>query len=188
MGAPGGAQNAIILKSDGETAIVAVREALARCHGGIVTPQQLPRGEHQANGVAEEAGRTVRDHARVLKVDLQAKMGRKVEPDEPIMPWLIRWAAMAVSRYAPGKDEKTPYERQLGRTCDIEIVPFGETVLYRMPEVARDWHQALEEIWEKKACGESDDCRKGSNGTAKGSKPSEGPPRTGSWTPGRTMR
>ena len=32
-GYPGGGRNAIILKSDGEPAIVAVREALARCHG-----------------------------------------------------------------------------------------------------------------------------------------------------------
>ena len=33
-GHPGGAQNELIIKSDGEPAIVAVREALARCHGG----------------------------------------------------------------------------------------------------------------------------------------------------------
>ena len=50
-GHPGGAGNKIILKSDGEPAIVAVREALARCHGGRVTPEQPPRGEHQANGL-----------------------------------------------------------------------------------------------------------------------------------------
>ena len=114
-GYPGGGRNPIILKSDGEPAIVAVREALARCHGGIVTPQQPPKGEHQANGVAEEAGRTVRDHARVLKINLQAKVGRNIEPDEPIIPWLIRWAAMALSRYSRGKDGKTPYQRQVGR-------------------------------------------------------------------------
>ena len=128
---------------------MAVREALARCHGGVVTPQQPPKGEHQANGVAEEAGRTIRDHARVLKINLQAKVGRKIEPDEPIMPWLIRWAAMALSRYSRGKDGKTPYQRQIGRSCDIEVVPFGEIVLYRLPEVARDRHQALEERWVK---------------------------------------
>ena len=96
-----------------------------------MTPQQPPRGEHQANGAAEVAGKIVRDHARVIKIDLQRKIGRKIEPNEPIMPWLVRWAAMAVSRYSPGKDGKTAYER----------------VLYRMPEVARDRHQALEERW-----------------------------------------
>ena len=72
-----------------------------------------------------------------------------IAPNEPILPWLARWAAMAVSRYSPGKDCKTPYERQIGRACDIEVVLFGETVLYRMPEVARDRHQALEERWSK---------------------------------------
>ena len=43
-GHPGGGRNEIILKSDGEPAIVAVREALARCHGGQVTPEPPPNG------------------------------------------------------------------------------------------------------------------------------------------------
>ena len=148
-GYPGGAQNALILKSDGEPAIVAVRKALERCHGGRITPEQPPAGEHQANGTAEEAGRTIRDHARVLKIDLQLKLGRKIEVSEPIMPWLIRWSAMAVPRFKPGTDKRTPYERQTGRSCDIEVIPFGETVLYRVREIARDRHQALEERWAK---------------------------------------
>ena len=66
-GRPRGATNALIMKSDGEPAIVAVRDALARCHGGRVAPEHPPRGEHQANGLAEVTGRHVRDHARVLK-------------------------------------------------------------------------------------------------------------------------
>ena len=75
-GHPGGARNIVILKSDSEPAIVAVREALARCHGGIVTPEQPPRGEHQSNGFAEVAGKIVRDHARVMKLHFQTKIGR----------------------------------------------------------------------------------------------------------------
>ena len=69
-GYPGGGQNELIMKSDGEAAIVAVREALARCHGGRITPEMPPKGEHQSNGRVEEAGRTIRDHARVLKIHL----------------------------------------------------------------------------------------------------------------------
>ena len=56
---------------------------------------------------------------------------------------------MSVSRFLFGKDGKTPYERQKGRKCDIGVVPFGETVLYCMQEVARDRHQAWEERWAK---------------------------------------
>ena len=104
----------------------------------MITPEQPPVGEHQSNGTAEEAGRTVRDQARVLKIQLQLRIGREIAADEPIMPWLLRWAAMSLSRFKPGKDRRTPYERQTGRRCQMEAVPFGETVLYRKPEVARD--------------------------------------------------
>lgn len=65
------------MKSDDEPAIVAVRKALARCHGGRATPEQPPTGEHQANGSAEKAERTIRDQARVLMVTLQVQIGEK---------------------------------------------------------------------------------------------------------------
>ena len=148
-GHPGGGRNEIILKSDGEPAIVAVREALARCHGGQVTPEQPPKGEHQANGLAEVTGRHIRDQVRVMKLQLQKKLGRQVLEDEPVMAWMIRWAAMSMSRFRKGRDGLTPYQRQKGRRCEIDAVPFGEVVHYRLPEVARDRHQALEERWGK---------------------------------------
>ena len=78
-----GGQNELIMKSDGEPAIVAVREALARCHGERVTPEQPPKGEHQANDLAEVTGRNVRDHVRVLKLQLQKRLERQVLEDEP---------------------------------------------------------------------------------------------------------
>ena len=102
-----------------------MREALARCHGGRITPEVMPKGEHQANGRVEEAGRTIRDHARVLKINLQPRLGREVEADEPIMQWLLRWAVMSLSRFKRGSDGKTPYERQRVRQCNILAVPFG---------------------------------------------------------------
>ena len=58
----------------GEPSIVAVREALAKYRGGMITLEQPPKGEHQANGVVEETGRTIRDMARVLKVQLEHKV------------------------------------------------------------------------------------------------------------------
>ena len=110
-GYPGGGTNAIIFKSDGDGSIVSVLEALARCHGGRITPDMLPRGEHQSNGAVEEAGRIARDHARVVKIHVPTRIGRELEVDEPIMPLLIRWEAMSLSRFQRGKDNKTPDER-----------------------------------------------------------------------------
>ena len=119
-GHPGGGRNALILNSDGEPAIVAMREALSRGHGGRVTPEQPPRGEHQANELAEEAGRTVRAQAWVLKLHLESSIGRAVDQGEPIMPWLIRWAPMSVSRFLVGKDRKTHAIIKRGRSAILE--------------------------------------------------------------------
>ena len=44
-GYPGGADNELILKSDGELAIRAVKERLSRYHGGRITPEPPPKGE-----------------------------------------------------------------------------------------------------------------------------------------------
>ena len=105
-GRPGGDDNKLIIKSDGESPVVAVREALAKKHGRIVSPEQPPKGEHASNGVVEEAGKTIRDMAKVLKLQLETNLGRSLHMKEPIMHWLIRWAAMSLSRFQVGKDRK----------------------------------------------------------------------------------
>ena len=56
----GGDGGHVIFKSDNETSIVEVREALARRHGGKVVVDKPPKFESQSNGVAEEACKTVR--------------------------------------------------------------------------------------------------------------------------------
>ena len=66
--------------------------------------------------------------ARMLKVQLESKLNTEISPSMPIMQWLVRWAAMRLSRYRVGPDARTPYERQKGKACDLEIVPFGETM------------------------------------------------------------
>lgn len=138
-GDPDGGSNGIILKSDGDPAAVAVREALARCHGGKVTPEQPPPGNHQSSGLAKVTGRHV----------VQRRIGRKVVDNEPVMPWMVRCAAMSMSRSQRGRDGMTPYQRQRGRKCELELVPFGEVVMYTMLEVASERHQAPEERWGK---------------------------------------
>ena len=69
--------------------------------------------------------------ARVLKLQLESKVKRPVEMGEPIMKWLVRWAAMSLSRFQYGRDKKTAYERQTGRPCKADVVPFGERVWFR---------------------------------------------------------
>ena len=125
-GRPGGSDNKLIIKCDGGSPIVAVREALARKHGGMISPEQPPKGERASNGVVEEAGKTIKGMAKVLKMRLESRLGRTLHMKEPITHWLIRWAAMALSRFQVGKYHKTAYQRQTGKSCNVEVVPFAE--------------------------------------------------------------
>ena len=63
---------------------------------------------------------------KVYLNQLEEKANVKLQATDPILQWLIRWVAMAYSRYKLGDDGKTPYERQKGRKCVLEVVPVGK--------------------------------------------------------------
>ena len=48
------------------------------------------------------------------------------------MPWLLRWAAMSLSRFQVGQDGKTAYEKTKGKKPTVLGVEFGEKVLYKL--------------------------------------------------------
>ena len=65
-----------------------------------------------------------------MRHQLESGIRCKIPDDVPIMSWLVKWAAEVLSKYAPGDDGRTPYERIRQETCVVPIAPFGETVLY----------------------------------------------------------
>ena len=148
MGAHGGGSGGnIIVKTDGEASIVALREALAKYHGGVVTPETPPTGESQAHGSAEENGRRLRGMIKVYLNQLEERASVKLQATDPILQWLIRWAAMAYSRFKLGEDGRTAYERQKGRRCCLEVVPFGELVRYKQLGETSQERKSLETTW-----------------------------------------
>ena len=130
-GHQGGEGGKIILTCDGEKAMVALRDAIAKYHGGEVIPENPAKGESQSNGRVEEAGKTVRGFVRVFKEQLEDQAKIKLQPEDAILQWMIRWGAMVPSRFLVGKDGKTGFERRRGRKCKLHCVPFGEKVWYK---------------------------------------------------------
>ena len=90
----GGAGGRIIIKTDGESSIVALRDAIARYHGGIVTPEVPPTGESQAHGSAEDNGRRMRSLLKVYKDQLEGRASVKLQTTDVILLWMIWRAAM----------------------------------------------------------------------------------------------
>ena len=135
------------MKCDGEKSIVALRDAIASFHGGEVIPEGPAKGESQSNGLVEEAGKTVRGFTRVFKEQLEEKTNTKLEPDDVILQWMIRWAAMNTSRFLVGKDGRTGYERRRGRKCKSHALPIGEKVWYERIRKNKHQEHNLETEW-----------------------------------------
>ena len=78
---------------------------------------------------------------------LEERAKVKLQSTDADLLWLIRWVAMAYSRFKVGADGKTPYERQKGRECLLEVVPFGELVRYKQLGETAAQRKSLETSW-----------------------------------------
>ena len=134
----GGDSGRLILKSDGEWSIKALTDALGMYHGGIIIPEVPARGESQSNGCCEQAAQVVAEFIRVLKEQVEQKAKVKLNLENNMCHWMVRWAATMCSKYMVGKDGKTPHERRKGKKCNLVVVPFGERVLYRQIREGKD--------------------------------------------------
>ena len=91
----------------------------------------------------------MREFTRVLKEQLEDKAIIELKSDDIIVQWMIRWAAMLVSRYSTGKDGLTPYERRRGRRCRIPMVPFGEKIYYKEIRETKDRVNKFDSEWKE---------------------------------------
>jgi len=130
-GHAGGSAGHVIMESDGEPAILAVKNAVTQRMGGVCIPEQLAKGEKTKNGRIEEAGKTIRQLFCTFLYRMERGVDDKIPFDADIIPWIARWAAICYSRFHVGHDGKTAWERLRRRTCSVPVVPVGETVWYK---------------------------------------------------------
>ena len=130
-GHAGGKGGELIIKTDGEAALIAVRTAVMEYHGGVVIPENPANNKKAENGLIEEAGKTIRGYVCTFISQIEEGIDEKLPLDANIILWVVRWAAICYSRYAVGKDGRTAYERLRGRTCRAVVVPIGEKVWYK---------------------------------------------------------
>ena len=91
----------------------------------------------------------MRSLAKVFKDMIEAKIGEEISSDCVIMLWLVRWVAMLYSRFKVGTDGKTAYERQKGRKCKQEVIPFAEKVMYKKLKESGARKHILESQWDE---------------------------------------
>ena len=121
----------VVLKSDGEPSVVALKEAAAKETNIDWISEESPVGDHQANGLAENACKEVKRQVRVLRSALEEKLGRELKDDDPALAWLPRQAGDLLSRYKKGPDGRTPEARRCGKQWRKPAIAFGERLYFR---------------------------------------------------------
>ena len=130
----------IILKSDQENAMKAVRTQVKRKWDGDVVPRFSPKGKSAANGVVEKAVQEVEGQVRTMILALESRIGCKLELDHPVMYWLVEYASELINRIkVQDHDYKTSYHRTYGKPDYQALAEFGEAVHYQpLGETAND--------------------------------------------------
>jgi hypothetical protein len=120
----------IILKSDGEPALISIQSEVKQRREESTILENSPVGDSRSNGVAKRAVRAVGGQARVLRKALGDRLGLKVNSAHPVTSWLVD-AADLLSKCQVGVDGKMGCERWKGEAFAWEIAEFGEKVHYR---------------------------------------------------------
>ena len=124
----------IILKSDGEPAIVEMkREAVKRAREEVAVEVILEESHayvSQTNGVVEQAVGAIEAKTRTLKFATEEMHGVKLEPNSPVLTWAVSYAGQMVSRaHRYSSDGRTAYELRKGKPYKRRLPVFGEKVL-----------------------------------------------------------
>ena len=116
----------IFLMSDGEPAMIALQQALAKALPGCKTiMHNSPPYNLQINGGAEKA-------ARRLVLALEARLRLKLDLKLPVVRQLIKHSAFIITRYQVGHDSHTAWRRLTGKAWSGTVAEFGEQVFGKL--------------------------------------------------------
>ena len=125
----------IILKTDQESSMTDIQKAIAKARAGHGTALENSRvGDSDSNGKVERAIQDLCGLVRTLRSDLESKIGSKVHLDNPAVPWIIRHAGHLINLCRVRDNGRTAFQLMKGRRTNAKLVPFGESVLFKIPK------------------------------------------------------
>ena len=111
----------ILVRSDNERSLLSLIERVTCNLTGVeLVLMTSPEGDHQANGLAEVGVREIKAQTRILRSQLEQRLGSRTDGKDPLMSWIPRHAANCVSRYRIMDDGRTPDQRRCGKTWNVQ--------------------------------------------------------------------
>ena len=126
----------LIVKSDGESSIVALKRAAVselrrQGHAIQVQFEEAPKGDSQRNGVVERAIWEVEAQVRVLMHHAAEMHSMSFTTAHPLAVWAPTYAGQLLSRFQRARhDGRTAYERRRGKPYRRRLPAFGELVMF----------------------------------------------------------
>ena len=127
----------VVLRSDGEPSIVALKDAIGRMRRSPTVNVETSVRDSKANGAVEVRIKTWQAQFRTMLLDLQECIGRRVPLGSNATSWLVNWAAVSLNRYKLDNAGRTSYHRVTGGAQKRPIAKFGEKVWW-MPNGKRN--------------------------------------------------
>ena len=119
----------MILKTDGESAIIQLQEEIAQKRKHETLIENPPAYDPQANGEAERAVQEIKAQLRATKLGLEARLGEEVEATRAILEWMVPHSANTVNRFLVSADGRTAHYRVYLNNFAAKVFEMGEQVL-----------------------------------------------------------
>ena len=120
----------LVLKSDGEHAIVALKKAVTYQSVLDILLEESPVGEHQSNGFVDSAVKQVQCQVRTMIDALETRVSSRLGGGHPCMPWIVSHASATINRRRKDDSGVTAWRRWKGRDLNKHVAEFGEQVWY----------------------------------------------------------
>merc|ERR1711989_35153 len=94
----------LLLKSDNEPSIVALKEAVRMERHERIVMENSPVKESKSNGVIANTVQQVQGQFRTMKDNLESRLGIRISGESTIVPWLVMHSARTLNRFHVGLD------------------------------------------------------------------------------------
>ena len=126
------------MKSDQDTALIALKDALAVRRKAETAFIESPVRQSKCNGLVERAIRNWRDQHRTLRHHVEHRMGAKMKEKSALSTWLVSFAAEVINKHRLQPCGRTAFEKLTHHKCSHQAIGFGEKVYFQHSKINKN--------------------------------------------------